>query len=113
MLNRTILAGRLAADPQVRYTKNEKAVCYFKLIINPSAGQKKNKDYITCVAWDGLAKICGQYLKKGRLVAVEGRLSFCKLEDKHGKDITRNEIIVENMQMLDSKFYNDAKKVGE
>jgi single-strand DNA-binding protein len=111
-LNRSILAGRLVADPIVRYTQTEKAVTHFRLAINRN-GKKDNADFINCVAWGGLAKVCGEYLKKGRLVAVEGRLQIRNYESKKGEKKTATEVVIENMQMLDSKFYDAAKKVDQ
>lgn len=109
-LNRSILAGRLVADPEVRYSQNETAVCYFRLAINRD---KKNVEFINCVAFGGLAKICGEYLRKGRLVAVEGRLQIKSYTNKKGERKSTTEIIVDNMQMLDSKFYNSACRAAE
>lgn len=110
-LNRSILCGRLVADPIVRYTKNETAVTHFNLAINRNG--RENADFINCVAWNGLAKICGEYLKKGRLVAVEGRLEIKSYKGKDGQKKSATAVIVDNMQMLDSKFYKAAKKVEE
>ncbi len=111
-LNRSILAGRLVADPEVRYTNNETAVTHFRLAIN--RGSKKNgnetTDFINCVAFGGLAKICGEYLKKGKLVAVEGRLQIRSYEAKDGQKKTATEVIIDDMQMLDYRFYNAASK---
>ncbi len=104
-LNRAILAGRLTADPDVRYTTNEIPVTKFSLAINrPSKNGGQDVDFINIVAWRGLAKICGEYLKKGRRVAVEGRLQIRKYE-KDGQKRTYAEIVASNMQMLDSKFH--------
>jgi len=108
-LNRTILAGRLIADPEVRYTKEETAVCHFKIGVSHSG----KTDPVSCVAWGKLAKICGEYLKKGRMVAVEGRLNVRNYTDKKGQKRSSTEIVIENMQMLDSKFYNATKKGGD
>jgi single-strand DNA-binding protein len=110
-LNRTILAGRLVADPEIRYTKTEKAVTHFRLAINRSGSDEAV--FVNCVAWNGLAKICGEYLKKGKLVAVEGRLSIKSYKDKKGQNKQSTEVIVDNMQMLDSKFHKAASKVSE
>ncbi|OGB87615.1 hypothetical protein A3H38_06510 [candidate division WOR-1 bacterium RIFCSPLOWO2_02_FULL_46_20] len=107
-LNRSILAGRLTADPVVRYTKKELAVTHFCLAINRVGSD--NAEFINCVAWGGLAKVCGEFLKKGRLVAVEGRLQVRGYKDKKGQKKTSTEVVVDNMQMLDSKFYNAASK---
>jgi len=113
-LNRTILAGRLVADPEVRYTSNELAVTNFRLAIN--RGSKKNgtdtTDFIKCVAFGGLAKICGEYLKKGKLVAVEGRLQIRSFDGKDGGKKSVTEVIIDDMQMLDYKFYNAASKAA-
>lgn len=113
-LNRTILAGRLVADPEVRYTSNELAVAHFRLAIN--RGSKKNgtdtTDFIGCVAFGGLAKICGEYLKKGRLVAVEGRLQIRSFDGKDGNKRSVTEVIIDDMQMLDFKFYNAASRAS-
>jgi len=110
-LNRSILAGRLVSDPVVRYTQNETAVTHFRLAINRNSNE--NADFIDCVAWGGLAKVCGEYLKKGRMVAVEGRLQIRSYEDKKGQKKTATEVVIENMQMLDSKFYDAASKTAE
>ena len=107
-LNRSILCGRLVADPEVRYTQNETAVTHFRLAINRNGSE--SADFINCVAWGGLAKICGEYLKKGRMVAVEGRLQIRSFKNKKGQKKTSTEVVVENMQMLDSKFYNATSK---
>ncbi len=110
-LNRSILAGRLVADPEVRYTKNETPVTHFCLAINRNGND--NADFINCVAWAGLAKVCGEYLKKGRMVAVEGRLQIRSYQNKDGQKKSATEVIVDNMQMLDSKFYKAASKAEE
>lgn len=107
-LNRSILCGRLVADPVVRYTEKEVAVTHFRLAINRNGGD--SADFINCVAWGGLAKVCGEYLKKGRLVAVEGRLQVRSYKDKKGQTRSSTEVIIENMQMLDSKFYSASSK---
>lgn len=110
-LNRSILAGRLVADPEVRYTASETAVTKFRLAINRSGSD--NADFINCVAWGGLAKVCGEFLKKGRLVAVEGRLQISSYKGKDGKARSSTEVIVDNMQLLDSKFYQESAKAQE
>ncbi len=112
-LNRSILAGRLTADPETRYTDKEVAVTSFSLAINWKNKNGNGVDFINCVAWGNLAKICGEYLKKGRMVAVEGRLQIKSYKDKKGQNRTSTEVVVENMQMLDSKFYKAASKASE
>jgi single-strand DNA-binding protein len=110
-LNRAILAGRLVADPEVRYTQNETAVSHFRLAIN--RGGKEAAEFINCVAFGGLAKICGEYLKKGKLVAVEGRIQIRSYENKEGIKRSTTEIIIDDMQMLDYKIYNASSKADD
>jgi single-strand DNA-binding protein len=113
-LNRAILTGRLTADPEVRYTTNELPVAKFSLAIpRPSKNGDKEVDFINCVAFSGLAKICGEYLKKGKLVAVEGRIQVHKYEDKSGNKRVYTDIIANNIQMLERKFYKpDSSEAG-
>ena len=110
-LNRSILCGRLVADPEVRYTRNETAVTHFRIAINRNGSA--DADFVSCVAWGGLAKVCGEYLKKGRLVAVEGRLQTRSYETKKGEKKTSTEVVIENMQMLDNKFFKAASEAAK
>ena len=107
-LNRTILVGRLAADPEVRYTANEIPVARFALAVGrPSKNGEKEVDFINIVAWRGLAKICGEYLKKGKPIAIEGKLQIRKYE-KDGQKRSFTEVVASNMQMLDTKFFKES-----
>ena len=114
-LNRSILAGRLVADPEIRYTSDEMAVTHFCLAINRGSKKKgtDTADFIKCVAFGGLAKICGEYLKKGRLVAVEGKLKIKSYKNKNGQNQSSTEVCVDNLQMLDAKFFDAAAKTTE
>lgn len=104
MLNRVFLIGRLTRDPETRYTTAGIAVCRFSLAINRS--QKKDAanevDFIRVVAWRKLAEICNEYLRKGKLIAIEGRLQLSSYE-KNGQKMQTAEVVADNMQMLDRK----------
>jgi single stranded DNA-binding protein len=65
------------------------------------------------VAWRGTARLCAAYLKKGRLVAIEGRLQVRKYETKDGQSRTAAEVVVSNIQLLDSRFFSAAGKVAD
>lgn len=108
-LNRMILTGHLTRDPEIRYTKNEVPVARFTVAVN--GFKKKDKEaevnYFNCIAWRGLAGICGEYLKKGSSVAIEGKLRVRPYELK-GVKKTATEILVDNMLMLDKKFPHTA-----
>ena len=109
-LNRMILTGNLTRDPEVRYTKDELPVARFTVAVNGIKRKDKEEqvNYFNCVAWRGLANICGEYLKKGSLVAIEGKLQIRPYESK-GEKKKFTEIVVDNMLMLDKKFYNASK----
>jgi len=99
-----ILAGILTADPDIMYAHDETAVCHFTLKYQDGATKKETE--IQCVAFGGLAKVSGEYLKKGKLVAVEGKLQTKSFVGKTGKASTRTELVVRDLQMLDDKFYS-------
>jgi single-strand DNA-binding protein len=85
-MNKAILIGRLGKDPELTYTQAGKAVCKFSMATSrrwtdKKDGSKKEKTaWHNIVVWDGLAKICGQYLAKGRQVAVEGEIDYREYE---------------------------------
>ena len=78
-MNKVLLTGNLARDPEVRYTQSGKAVASFSLAVNrrfgkANDGQQPSADFISIVAWEKLAEFCGNYLTKGSRILVEGRL---------------------------------------
>jgi single-strand DNA-binding protein len=106
-LNKVILAGRLVSDPEIRYDPNEQAVANFRLAVNRDT---KERETISCLAFGGLAKIVGEYLKKGKLVAIEGRLQIRSWRKKSGCKDSNMEIIIENLQMLDVNSYSKQEE---
>ncbi len=107
--NKVELIGNLTRDPELRYTPNSAAVCTFSVATNRSYtvdGEKKEDvDFHRCVAWNKLAEICSQYLKKGTKVFVSGRLQNRSWEDAtSGQQRQTTEIVLEDMIILSSKF---------
>ncbi|MCU0640988.1 MAG: single-stranded DNA-binding protein [Candidatus Margulisbacteria bacterium] len=102
-LNRIILVGRLAADPDSRSTVEGLPIARFKLVVErPFGGQGENgSDLIDIVAWRRLAEICGQYLKKNQLVLVDGRIQNRSFEDQSGQRKWVTEVVAANMTMLE------------
>jgi single-strand DNA-binding protein len=94
----------LTRDPETRYTSAGIAVTRFSLAINrPSKKDGQNEaDFIRVVAWRKLAEICNEYLRKGKIIAIEGRLQFGSYE-KNGQKLQTAEVVADNMQMLDRK----------
>ncbi|MDX9816042.1 MAG: single-stranded DNA-binding protein [Smithellaceae bacterium] len=108
MVNKVILIGRLGKDPEVRYTPDGTMVTNFNLATDEQwrdkNGEKVQKtEWHRIVTFGKLAEICGNYLVKGKLVFVEGRIQTRSWEDKDGIKRFTTEIIASNMQMLDSK----------
>ena len=99
-LNRIILIGRLTADPEVRFTVEGTPMAKFSLAVDRVP--REGVDFIDVVAWRRLAEICGEYLKKGRPVAVEGKLHVRTFE-KAGEKRTMAEVVADTMQMLGRK----------
>ncbi len=103
MFNKCFLIGRLTRDPETRVTLSGVAVSRFTIAVDRvrgKNGQEGVTDYIRVVAWRRLAEICGEYLKKGKLIAIEGRLQI-ESYDKDGESRTSAEVVADNMQMLD------------
>jgi single-strand DNA-binding protein len=114
MVNKVILIGRLGKDPDVRYTPDGTMVTNFNLATDEQwkdkNGEKVQKtEWHRIVTWGKLAEICGNYLVKGKLVFIEGRIQTRSWEDKEGVKRFTTEIIASNMQMLDSKGQNKAE----
>jgi len=80
-MNRVLLTGRLTRDPEMRALANNKTVTQFSIATNDYRGGQEKAEYHTVVTWDRLAEICAQYLGKGQLVAVEGRIQTRQWED--------------------------------
>lgn len=103
MYNKVFLIGNLARDPELRYTPSGIPVAKFAIAVNRpknrSNPEKNEVDFINIVAWRRLAEICGEYLKKGRPVSIEGRLQIRQYE-KDGEKRTFTEVVAEGMQML-------------
>ncbi|GMA52026.1 single-stranded DNA-binding protein [Alicyclobacillus contaminans] len=102
MLNRVILIGRLTQDPELRYTQSGTAVASFTLAVNrPKNGDKQEADFINIVVWQKQAELCAQYLHKGRLAAVDGRLQIRTYENREGQKVRVAEVVAEGVRFLD------------
>jgi len=105
MLNRVILIGRLTKDPELRYTPNGVAVSTFTLAVSRNYSNQQGQretDFITIVTWKGLAETVANYLKKGRLTAVEGRMQTRNYDNNEGKKVYITEIVAANVRFLES-----------
>lgn len=94
-MNTVMLVGRLAQDPDVRYTKTGKAVASFSLAVNRYNGQSEATDFVPIVAWERLAEMCGNNLAKGQRVFVQGRLQVRSYEANDGQKRRVAEVVAE------------------
>lgn len=105
MINRTVLVGRLVADPELRYTPAGIPVCKFRLAVNrifKNEGEQQ-ADFINCIAWRKQAENLANYMRKGSLVGIDGRIQTGSYEDQDGKKVFYTEVVAESIQFLESK----------
>ena len=107
-VNKVILVGRLGKDPETRFMTNGEAVTNVTLATSENwkdkSGEKQEKtEWHNLTFYRRLAEVAGEYLKKGSMIYVEGKLATRKWQDKEGKDRYTTDIIVNEMQMLSSK----------
>ncbi|MEO8035772.1 MAG: single-stranded DNA-binding protein [Acidobacteriota bacterium] len=113
-VNKVILIGRLGKDPEIRSTPSGTSVAKFTIATDErftdKSGEKQERtEWHNIVAWSKLAEICGQYLRKGKLVYIEGSLRTDSWDDKEtGVKKYRTEIVANTMQMLDRKGDEDG-----
>ncbi len=108
-INKVILVGNLGQDPEVRFMPNGGAAANFTIATSESwkdkqTGEQKEKtEWHKLSCFGKLAEICGEYLKKGSKIYVEGRLQTRKWQNQQGQDQYTTEVVFDDMQMLDSK----------
>lgn len=118
MLNKVILIGRLGKDPEVRYMPNGEAVCNFSVATSESwkdnNGQKQERtEWHNITMYRRIAEISGQYLKKGGMVYLEGKIQSRKYQGKDGIERTAYEIIANEMKMLGGNSQATAAPVED
>ncbi|GAA5416543.1 single-stranded DNA-binding protein A [Paraliobacillus ryukyuensis] len=106
MLNRVVLVGRLTKDPDLRYTANGTAVANFTLAVNrPFSNQQGDReaDFINCVVWRRPAENLANFMNKGSLVGVDGRIQTRNFEGQDGKRVFVTEVVADSVQFLETK----------
>jgi single-strand DNA-binding protein len=113
-VNKWIGIGNLGADPELRYSTSDDPVCNFRIACTESwkdknTGEKKEAtEWVSITAWRKLGEICGEYLKKGSQVYIEGKLKTEKYTDKDGVERYTTKVVAEDMKMLGSKGRGDS-----
>ncbi|EPC5087271.1 single-stranded DNA-binding protein [Listeria monocytogenes] len=109
MMNRVVLVGRLTKDPDLRYTAAGAAVATFTLAVNrpfKNAQGEQEADFINCVVWRKPAENVANFLKKGSMTGVDGRVQTRNYEDSDGKRVFVTEVVAESVQFLEPKNNN-------
>lgn len=106
MINRVVLVGRLTKDPDLRYTPSGAAVARFTLAVNrtfSNAQGEKEADFINCTVWRKQAENTANFLKKGSLAGVEGRIQTGSYEGQDGKRVYTTEVVADSVQFLEPR----------
>ena len=106
-MNRVLLTGRLTRDPEMRALPSGKTVTNFSVATNEYRGGEERTEYHSVVTWERLAEICGQFLGKGQMVSLEGRLQTRRWEDDHKIKHYRTEIVASSVEMLSGRRKKD------
>lgn len=111
MLNCVTLMGRLVADPELRTTGTGKSVCTFRIAVDRSfakAGEQRQADFITIVAWENTANFVCRYFAKGSMIAVQGSIQTRQYEDNTGAKRTAFEVLAREVSFCGSKNESGA-----
>ncbi|MEX1296233.1 MAG: single-stranded DNA-binding protein [Candidatus Limnocylindrales bacterium] len=106
-MNRVLLTGRLTRDPEMRSLPSGKTVTNFSVATNEYRRGEEYTEYHSVVTWERLAEICGQFLGKGQMVSLEGRLQTRRWEDDHKIKHYRTEIVASSVEMLSGRRKKD------
>ncbi|WP_316572294.1 single-stranded DNA-binding protein [Neobacillus sp. YIM B06451] len=106
MMNRVVLVGRLTKDPELRYTPSGVPMATFTLAVNRTFSNQQGEreaDFINCVVWRKPAENVANYLKKGSLAGVDGRIQTRNYEGQDGKRVYVTEVVAESVQFLEPR----------
>lgn len=99
-MNNLTLIGRLAKDPELKYSQSGKAYCRFSIAV-PREFDREKTDFFDCLAWEKTAETIAQYLAKGRKIAIKGRMETGSYE-KDGRNIKTYTVVIERFEFADS-----------
>ena len=113
MYNRVILIGRLVADPELSFTPSEKSVCKLRMAVDGAyAGQDGRKEavFVNVTVWNKQGQSCANYLTKGRMIAVEGKLNIRRYEAKDGGKRSVTEVVADTVRFLEKPKEGQQEK---
>lgn len=115
MINRVVLVGRLTKDPELRYTPSGVAMARFTLAVNRTFSNQQGEreaDFINCVVWRKQAENIANYLKKGSLAGVEGRIQTGSYEGQDGKRVYTTDVVADSVQFLEPRNSSGERNQG-
>ena len=117
-VNKLIVLGYVGSDAELKFTGGGKPVANFSGTVNESFKNSNGDnvdraEWFRCVAWNGLAEVCGQYVTRGKQVYLEGRLQTRKYDDKDGKAKTVTEVVVSTLRLLGGSRNGSGQAAAE
>lgn len=112
MINNVVVVGRLTRDPDTYNSKDGKTIAKMSVACDDGYGDNKKTNYIPVTAFGKTAEFCANYLGKGRLVAVQGRIQTGTYERQDGTKVNTFEVIAESVKGLDRAKEGEGKKIG-
>ena len=115
MINNVVLVGRLTKDPELKYTQGGVAVTRFTLAVNrPFSNQQgqREADFVNCVTWRKQAENTANFLRKGSLAGIEGRIQTSNFEGKDGNRVFMTEVVADSVQFLEPRSANAGRSEG-
>lgn len=112
MINRVVLVGRITKEVSLRKTQSGRSVASFTVACNrrfQSANGEQQTDFISCVAWGQTADYMAQYIAKGTLIGVEGRIQTRNYDDVNGRRVYVTEVVCDSVQRLESRNSSEAR----
>lgn len=111
MINRCVLTGRLTKDPEIKMTPNGIPVTRFTIAVNRAFTNQKGErevDFINCIAWRKQAENLANFMRKGGLVGIDGRIQTSSFEGQDGKRVYMTEVVAESIQFLEPKNMSNS-----
>ncbi|PIJ98031.1 single-stranded DNA-binding protein [Lysinibacillus sphaericus] len=116
MINRVVLVGRLTKDPELRYTPNGIACTRFTVAVNRTFSNQQGEreaDFISCIAWRKQGENLANFMRKGNLIGVEGRIQTGSFEGQDGKRVYTTDIVADSVQFLEPRNNNSGQSNGQ
>ncbi len=108
MINKAIIMGRLTRDPELRHTGTGTPVCSFSVAVDNGYGERRQTDFINCVAWNKTAEFVSNYFEKGKMIIVIGRIATRTWEGQDGKKNYATEVVVNEVSFGETKKSQDG-----